>query len=296
MPTTFPKPSLAGFAALALGLVAACHISFAVADTLSDIQGMIKQGQLATALEKVNGYLVTKPKDAPARFLKGVILSEMGRPTDAIAVYSKLTEDYPNLPEPYNNLAVLYAQQKQVDKARIALEMAIKTHPSYAVAHENLGDLYAQLASQSYDKALQRDSTASAAPSRLAPIQALGNAAAKLEVASGATATAAAIAIPQTKLPETSRRNPESRTSPAAQGNPVAAEASAGDGEVARMLQHWRSMWSHLDFSGAIAYSISDLTCRIMRERVGSPGLSTGSTSSLGVTGCRSEPRKSRFW
>jgi tetratricopeptide (TPR) repeat protein len=50
-----------------------------------------------------------------------------------MAVFSKLTEDYPELPEPYNNLAVLYAQQKQYDKARTALEMAIRIHPGYAL-------------------------------------------------------------------------------------------------------------------------------------------------------------------
>ncbi len=59
-------------------------------------------------------------------------------------MFTKLSEDYPELPEPYNNLAVLYAQQKQYDKARTALEMAIRTHPSYAIAYENLGDIYAK--------------------------------------------------------------------------------------------------------------------------------------------------------
>ena len=88
-------------------------------------------------------YIRDRPKDAQGRFLKGQILTEMNKPADAIAVFTKLTEDYPELPEPYNNLAVLYAQQKQYDKARTALEMAIRTHPSYAIAYENLGDVYA---------------------------------------------------------------------------------------------------------------------------------------------------------
>ena len=86
-----------------------------------------------------------------------MIQRESGKPTDAIATFTKLTEDYPELPEPYNNLAVLYAGQSQFDKARAALEMAIRTNPSYATAHENLGDVYAKLASQAYNKALQLD-------------------------------------------------------------------------------------------------------------------------------------------
>ncbi len=87
--------------------------------------------------------------------MKGMILSEQGKTADAINVFQKLTEDYPELPEPYNNLAVLHAAAGNYDKARVALERAIRTNPAYATAHENLGDVYAKLASQSYDKAMQ---------------------------------------------------------------------------------------------------------------------------------------------
>ncbi|MES2770981.1 MAG: tetratricopeptide repeat protein, partial [Pseudomonadota bacterium] len=136
-------PSLASLSAFALGLIlsfsAAC--SFAATDTLPDAQRLLKQGQMSQALEKVDSYLSSKPKDAQGRFLKGLILTEMARSAEAINLFTKLTEDYPELPEPYNNLAVLYAQQKQYEKARAALEAAIKTHPSYSIAHENLGDI-----------------------------------------------------------------------------------------------------------------------------------------------------------
>lgn len=84
-----------------------------------------------------------------------MILSEQGKSAEAINVFQKLTEDYPELPEPYNNLAVLHASAGNYDKARVALERAIRTNPAYATAHENLGDVYAKLASQSYDKAMQ---------------------------------------------------------------------------------------------------------------------------------------------
>lgn len=156
--------------AIALGLT----ISFAApafADNLPEIQRLIKQGQHAQALEKTEQYLSSRPKDAQGRFLKGLILTEMNRPTEAIGVFTKLSEDYPELPEPYNNLAVLYAQQKQYDKARTALEMAIRTHPSYAIAYENLGDVYAKLASQAYDKALQLDGANTSMQNKLALIR-----------------------------------------------------------------------------------------------------------------------------
>ncbi len=141
------------------------------ADEIQDIQALIKQGNQALALEKVNAYLVSRPKDAQARFLKGVILTEQNKTAEAIKVFTALTEDYPELPEPYNNLAVLYAQQQQYDKARLALETAIQTHPSYATAHENLGDIYAKMASQAYDRALQLDKSNAAAQTKLALIK-----------------------------------------------------------------------------------------------------------------------------
>ena len=122
------------------------------ADELQDINRMMKQGQLPQALERIDKYLASKPRDAQGRFLKGLILTNMNRPNEAIQVFKKLSEDYPELPEPYNNLAVLYASQGQYDKARIALESSIRTHPSYATAHENLGDIYAKLASQAYER------------------------------------------------------------------------------------------------------------------------------------------------
>jgi len=128
---------------------------------------LFRSGQQAQALERVDHFLKGNPKDARARFLKGLILTEQNKPADAIKLFTGLTEDYPELPEPYNNLAVLHASQGQYDKARTALEMTIRTHPSYATAYENLGDIYAKMASQAYDKALQLDKSSSAAQTKL---------------------------------------------------------------------------------------------------------------------------------
>lgn len=92
--------------------------------------------------------------DAQARLAKGVLLADQNKPDEAIAVFVKLTEDYKDLPEPYNNLAAVYASQGQYEKARVALERALRTNPSYQAAYQNLGDIYGKLASQAYDKAL----------------------------------------------------------------------------------------------------------------------------------------------
>jgi len=143
----------------------------AQADEYGDVNQLLRSGKFTEALNKADQYLAGKPKDPQMRFLKGVVLTEAGRSAEAIATFQKLTEDYPELPEPYNNLAVLYAGQAQFDKARAALEMAIRTNPSYATAHENLGDVYAKLASQAYSRALQLDAGNTAVQPKLALIR-----------------------------------------------------------------------------------------------------------------------------
>src|SRR5471032_3051985 len=124
------------------------------ADEMADVTKLLRAGKVVEALNKTNESLARHPADPQLRFMKGVLLTEQNKSDEAIAVFTKLTEDYRDLPEPYNNLAVLYAASGQYDKARVALERAIRTNPSYMTAYENLGDVYGKMASQAYDKAL----------------------------------------------------------------------------------------------------------------------------------------------
>lgn len=143
----------------------------ASADEYGDVNQLIRAEKLNEALIKADAFLAAKPRDPQMRFLKGVIQRSSGKSAEAITTFSKLTQDFPELPEPYNNLAVLYASQSQFDKARSALEMAIRTNPSYATAHENLGDVYSRLASQAYSSALQLEGSNAAVPPKLALIK-----------------------------------------------------------------------------------------------------------------------------
>ena len=145
----------------------------APADDLREAQKLYSAGKVPAAMDKVDGILKAQPKDPQARFLKGLLLTEQKKTAEAIQTFTSLTEDYPELPEPYNNLAVLYASQGNYDKAKSALELAIHTHPSYATAHENLGDIYAQLASRSYDRALQLDKGNASAKAKSAKLKEL---------------------------------------------------------------------------------------------------------------------------
>ena len=125
------------------------------ADELSDVQRLYYSGHAAAAMQRADQFLATTPGDPQMRFMKGVMLADAKRDADAIAVFQRLTEDHPDLAEPYNNLAALYAAGGDYTKARATLEQALRTNPSYATAHENLGDVYAALAAQSYGRALK---------------------------------------------------------------------------------------------------------------------------------------------
>lgn len=144
------------------------------ADVASDIGELLKKGDAKAALERSDEVLAKTPRDARVRFLRGIALAEQARTAEAIQVFQALTADHPEMPEPYNNLAVLYAQQGELDKARAALQKAIQTNPAYATAQANLADVYGKLASQAYDKALPLDKNAPAvtpAPAKLALVK-----------------------------------------------------------------------------------------------------------------------------
>ena len=145
----------------------------AFADDYTDVNRLVQARQYDQALVRADEYLAGKPRDPQMRFLKGVIEAETGKRTQAIETYTQLTQEYPELPEPYNNLAVLYAQASEYDKAREALEGAVRANPGYAVAHENLGDVYAKLASQAYAKAQRIDPANTTAPPKLALVRQL---------------------------------------------------------------------------------------------------------------------------
>jgi len=188
---------------VALGLAALLCGAPAHADEVADIGKLMRAGQLPAALQKTDSALAAHPRDPQLRFLKGLILAEQNRNNEAIAVFQKLTEDHPQLPEPYNNLAVLYASAGQYDKARVSLERAIRTNPAYATAHENLGDVYAKLASQAYDKAMQLLDSKDYAPpkSKLAMVRTLNTRDGQSPLAGLAAAPAAAQPPAKATLP-----------------------------------------------------------------------------------------------
>ena len=140
----------------------------AYARELQELRELIARKDYAAARTKVDALLAERPREAQARFLKAVVLTSQGDVDGAIAEYRALTEDYPELPEPYNNLAVLYAQKGDYNGARLALETAVVAAPDWPVARENLGDIYARLAAENYNRAATLDKGNKTAPAKLA--------------------------------------------------------------------------------------------------------------------------------
>ncbi len=256
----------------------------AQSDELQEANQLFKQGQLDRAMDRVNAYLAKSPKDARGRFLKGIIFTEQNKPNDAIKVFTELTQDFPELPEPYNNLAVLYASQGQYDKARTALEMAIRTHPSYATAHENLGDIYAKMASQAYDKALQLDKSNTTAKTKLNLIKDLfpsgrpaatsgskGEPPARIATAPAinkpaapqpppATPKASEPTVAVTKGPPVKAAPPKESTVSKAEPPKEQAKSAASQNpdEVLKSVTGWAKAWSENDFEGYLAHYAAD--------------------------------------
>lgn len=268
--------SLCNLSRAALVALVTMASSVAHADEASDVQKLMAAGKPAEALQKADQYLASKPRDPMMRFLRGISLSQMGKTSEAITAFTKLTEDYPDLPEPFNNLAVLYAQQGQYDKARTALEMAIRTNPSYATAYENLGDVYAKLASQAYSKALQIDTRSAVAP-KLAMIRDLfpkDRAPSAAVSSSSVTAptvipvappvSAKPIATPPAVVPSPSKPAPVvTPPAPKVEAKPeikpaAKPETKSGDGDVAHReveaaVRAWSVAWSRKDMDSYFA-------------------------------------------
>jgi len=233
---------------IALLLVAS---SPALADDYDDAARLLKQGRTAAALEKVDAAIAANKNDARARFLKGLILTERNETPAAIEVFKSLTRDFPELPEPYNNLAVLYAAQGQYDKARESLEMAIRTHPSYAVAHENLGDVYAKMASEAYDRALSLDRGNQTAQTKLSLIRDLfsGNEQQR-QVATAATASSKP--APQVAA-ATTKATPVETAAPSKTSAPPASTDNQ-DSAVVAAVSNWAHAWAEQDVAAYLSH------------------------------------------
>lgn len=139
------------------------------------IAAALRKGDRAGALKIADDFLVEHPRDAQVRFLRAVVLGDLGRTREATSVLESLTEDFPELAEPYNNLAVIHANEGKLETAEHDLQLAIAAQPNYVTARENLGDLYVSMAAAAYEQALVRDPSSQALKKKLALARELGS-------------------------------------------------------------------------------------------------------------------------
>jgi tetratricopeptide (TPR) repeat protein len=258
-------------AALGISAVLICLPAFAANNNLDLIKQFIQNGQFDQALKWVQQERQASPKDAQIQFLEAVILAQQGQLERAIDAFKKMTEAYPDLPEPYNNLGVLYASKDRFDEARAAFDKAILTHASYAAAHKNLSDVQAQMTRQSYARALQVDPKVKVATAQLTMLGAITTERSDVSKIPGPltrTAPPAAITPPftpapsvdQGKLPEVTAKDipvkpakeatkevakPASKEATKEASKEAASSAEAD--LVKSAVQSWARSWSQKD-------------------------------------------------
>lgn len=245
----------------------------AAADELDDIAQLVERKGYAEATDRLERVLAATPRDPRARFLKGVILTEQKRRDQAIEVFNGLVKDFPDLPEPYNNLAVLHAESGDYDAAAEALRRAIKTHPSYATAHENLGDIYAKMASLAYGKALQlnqqHNRENSTAEAKLALVKKLFGTPGIQPEPTPVVSAAPELTSPPPRVEVAARPEPPARVEPAPKPEPAPrvekgpAAFSQDDlrrihNEVSESVLAWAKAWSGQDVRGYLASYASE--------------------------------------
>ncbi len=141
--------------AVSAGLVLLLAAAGAASASLEAARSLAAQGDPAAALRLVEQQLSAEPDLPDGLFLKGVLLVELRRADEAHAIFERLIELQPGLPEPYNNLAVIQAAAGDYETAVATLRRSLQTHASYRTAYENLTKIYSQLASEAYAEALE---------------------------------------------------------------------------------------------------------------------------------------------
>ena len=130
------------------------HLSYA--DNQTDkILHLLQGDRLAEALIEADELVTSYPDRPDYLFIKATVLDRLGNPEDAVAIYKQLIDQFPEFPEPYNNLALHQANNGDYPKAIETLEKAFHTNDSYSVAYQNLQSIYDRMANEAYREALR---------------------------------------------------------------------------------------------------------------------------------------------
>jgi len=192
---------------------------------IEEIKLLLKNGKYDKAENLVNMSINNNFNDPELLFYKGIIETNLNKNNQAIDTFRDITERFPQLPEPFNNLAVLYAGKGQYRLAKEILEQAIKTNPSYLTAHINLGDIFTKMASEAYNKALEIDKSNNIAITKLSMITQLFN-----------------------YQPNT--RNSEIESIVAKKEKPKKLSKEELSIEIKKIIKNWKVSWENKDMQG----------------------------------------------
>lgn len=296
------SPTLAGLC-LFLALFGLAHAATPATNALTQARALEAKGDSQAALKVLDSYLGQTPHDAAAQFERGLVLVHLKRTDDAIQAFSKLTKEYPKLPEPYNNLAVLYASRGEYDKARNELKTALATHPSYATASENLGDVYAAMAGQAYNRALKIEKSNKQIRYKLSLIKKLNSYSAGQQIVSQAPVAKAKVTSPK----------PSASVKPvavASQSTPAESthrqkHSAVGKAAVKTAVYAWADAWSRQDIPAYLSHYSKHFSpphglsraawVKQRKERLSAPKYINVSVSDLHVTTLGDDKVSARF-
>jgi Tfp pilus assembly protein PilF len=139
-------------------------LSLALGMAATGAPGAAGDDAAAAALQQARQAAAAQPGNPTTRFALGVLLIDQGADSEALDLFVTMTQQFPSLPEPYNNLALLHARAGRWDAARVALEAALRNDPGHRVARENLGDVHLQLALQAWETAFESAADSAAGP------------------------------------------------------------------------------------------------------------------------------------
>jgi tetratricopeptide (TPR) repeat protein len=245
--STLLRGGLALFSALAIS-------GNASADDLQDVKALLQEGKLTEALVKTNKLMEKRATDPSLQFVKGLILSEQKKTSEAIEIFSRLTTEHPNYPEPYNNLAVLFATEGQYTKARVALETALKLNPRYTTAQENLGDVFLQSALQAYSEAARADGDSKGLKAKLRGVRNTLGLPAADTVAAARAPTAAGPVVAAASSGATGSVGKSGAAATPESGKEKQAEREL----VLRVVDQWVKAWSTKDTKAYFSLYSSD--------------------------------------
>ncbi|MDF9429903.1 tetratricopeptide repeat protein [Cupriavidus gilardii] len=167
---------------------------------MAEAEKAAQQRRYAEAVERFDKVIAANPRNVQARFERAWALSQAGREDEAVQAFHEIAQEYPELPEPHNNLALIYARRGDLKRAEAELLAALEARPGFAIGYTNLGDVYRKLAERSYAEALKRNPGDARARSGLAAVG--------TKAAANASANAPAATPPRTREPAAAPQAP----------------------------------------------------------------------------------------